>query len=146
MRNFLFVFDFKEKTINDYIITFLKENQIDFFYQFPGVIAADLFGTDEYYKLEIEDVVNDRKEVYYCTDTKYKHEGLERQYPLKERAITIGKEPCYTVKVELENSDSFTTKINACKQKVFDFYMGKVFNMGVVEDDLQRVAWVEIIA
>lgn len=146
MKNFLFAFDFKMGTMNNYITDFLKENQIDFFYQFPGILVADLFGTDEYYKLEIEDVIKNRKEVYYYTDKKYSRDGLERRFPLKEKAIRIGKQPCYTVKVFLENNDSFTTKINACKQKVFDFYMNNVFNMGIVEDDLQRVTWVEIIA
>lgn len=146
MKNFLFAFDFTEKTMNDYIINFLKENQIDYFYQCPGVIVADIFGTNEYYQLEIKDIVNNRKEVYYSSDKKYSRKGVNRRYPLKERAITIGKEPCYTVKVYLENNDKFTTKINACKQKVFDFYMNNIFNIGVVEDNLQRVAWVEIIA
>ena len=47
MKNFLFAFDFTERTMNDYIIDFLKKNKIDYFYQFPGVIVADLFGTDE---------------------------------------------------------------------------------------------------
>ena len=47
MKNFLFAFDFTERTMNDYIIDFLKKNKIDYFYQVPGVIVADLFGTDE---------------------------------------------------------------------------------------------------
>lgn len=142
---FLFAFDFKESTMNNYVIDFLKEHQIDWFYQIPGVLMADLFGTDEYYKLEIEDVVNDRKEVYYLTDRKYHRSGLERLYPLKEKAI-MTHEPCYDVKVYLENNDTFTTSINACKLRVFDYYMGKTFNMGTAEDELQRVVWVEIIA
>lgn len=145
MKIFLFAFDFEERTMNDYIINFLKECQIDWFYQYPGVLAADLFGTDEYYQLEIEDVVNDRKEVYYLTDRKYHRSGLEWLYPLKEKVI-MTHEPCYDVKVYLENNDIFTTSINACKLRVFDYYIGKTFNMGTVEDDLQRVALVEIIA
>lgn len=145
VKKFLFAFDFKEKTMTDYIIGFLKEHQIDWFYQSPGVIVADLFGTDEYYQLEIEDVVNDRKEIYYLTDRKYNRSGLERRYPLKEKAI-MTHEPCYGVKVYPENNDTFITSINACKLRVFDYYMGKTFNMGMVEDDLQRVAWVEIVA
>lgn len=145
MSFFLFAFDFKERTMNDYIINFLKERQIDWFYQYPGVLAADLFGTDEYHQLEVEDVVNDRKEVYYLPDKKYHRCGLERRYLLKEKAIMIHV-PCYDVKVYLENDDTFITSINACKQHVFDYYMGKTFNMGTVEDDLQRVTWVEIIA
>lgn len=144
-KRFLFAFDFKEKTMNDYIITFLKEHQIDWFYQFPGVLVADIFGTDEYYQLDIENVVNDRKEVYYLTNRKYHRSGLERRFPLKGKAIVI-HEPCYDVKVYLENSDTFTTSINACKLHVFDYYMCKTFNIGTVEDNLQRVAWVEIIA
>ena len=66
-------------------------------------------------------------------------------YPLKEKVI-VTHEPCYEVKVYLENNDTFTTSINACKQHVFDYYIGKTFNMGMVEDVLQRVAWVEIVA
>lgn len=145
MKNFLFAFNYENGTMNDYITEFLKENQIDFFYQAPGIIAADLFGTDEYLQLEIDDIIGNRKEVYY-TDQKYKRNGLERIYSLKERAIRIGETPCYTVKVYFENNDTITTKINACKKKVFDFYMNNIFNIGTVEDNLQRVAWVEIIA
>ena len=142
---FLFAFDFKEKTMTKYIIDFLKEHQIDWFYQYPGVLAADLFGTDEYYQLDIEDVINDRKEVYYLPDRKYHRSGLERLYPLKEKAI-VTYEPYYDVKLYLENDDTFITSINACKQHVFEYYMGTTFNMGTVEDDLQRVTCVEIIA
>ena len=145
MKHFLCAFNFEQGTQNSYIISFLKENKIDWFLLFSGKIVADLFGTDEYLELEIDDVIGNRKEVYY-TDKKYKRNGLIRLYPLKERAISIGKEPCYTVKVYFENSDSITTKINACKEKVFDYYMNNIFNLGVVEDNLQRVAWVEIIA
>lgn len=145
LKRFLFAFDFKEKNMNDYILTFLKEHQIDWFYQWPGVLVADIFGTDEYYQLDIEDVVNDRKEVYYLPDRKYHRSGLKRLFPLKEKAI-ITHEPCYDVKVYLENNDTFTTSINACKLRVFDYYIGKTFNMGTAEDNLQRVAWVEIIA
>lgn len=115
MKQFLFAFDFKSETMSRYILDFLKDKQIDYFYQFPGVIVADLFGIDEYYQLEIEDVVKDRKEVYYNTDKKFSRKGLKRRFPLKERAIIIGKEPCYIVKVYLKNNDTFTTKINACK-------------------------------
>lgn len=96
-KRFLFAFDFKEKTMNDYIIIFLKEHQIDWFYKSPGVLVADLFGTDEYYQLDIEDVVNSRKEVYYLTDKKYHRSGLERRYSLKEKAI-VTHEPHYDVK------------------------------------------------
>lgn len=145
MKRYLFAFDFKESTMNSYIMNFLEEHQIDWFYQLPGLLVADIFGTDEYYQLNVEDVVNDRKEVYYLTDQKYHRNSLERRFPLKEKAIVI-HEPYYDVKVYLENNDTFTTSINACKLYVFDYYMSKTFNVGTVEDNLQRVAWVEIIA
>lgn len=142
---FLFAFNFERGTMNNYIIDFLKAHQIDWFYKSPGILVADIFGIDEYYQLDIEDVVNDRKEVYYLTDRKYHRSGLERRFPLIEKAIMI-QEPHYDVKVYLENNDTFTTSINACKLRVFDYYMGKIFNVGTVEDNLQRVTWVEIIA
>lgn len=142
---YLFPFDFKDGTMNDYIVAFLKEYQIDWFYQSSGVLVADLFGTDEYYALDIEDIVNERKEVYYLPDKKYHRIGLTRRFPIKGKAI-MTHEPCYDVKVYLENNDSFKTSIAACKQHIFDYYMNKTFNMGMVEDNLQRVVRVEIIA
>ena len=141
---FLFAFDFKEGTMNAYLSTFLKDHEIDWFYQMPGTLVADLFGTDEYYKLEIEDVIDERKEVYYLPDKKYHRCNLERCYPLGTRAI-ITREPRYDIKVYLENNDTFTTSINACKQHVFDYCMGATFNIGTAEDNLQHMAWVEII-
>ncbi|WP_277407884.1 hypothetical protein [Lacrimispora xylanisolvens] len=145
MRNFLFGFNFEKGTMNGYITNFLVEHQIDFYCTMPGVFVADLFSTNEYYKLEIEDVVNDRKEVYYDSSKIYQPCGLERRFPLKEKAI-ITHNPTYEIKVYLENDDTFTTRINACKKYIYNEYMKRTFNMGTVEDNLQRVAWVEILA
>lgn len=55
-------------------------------------------------------------------------------------------EPCNNVKVYLENNDTVTTSITACKQHVFDYFMSKTFNMEMVEDNLHCAVWVEIIA
>ena len=64
-RKYLFSFSFEKKnTQNSYIEAFLKENEIDFFFQL-GVIYADLFGKDIYYQLETEHVCKDVFEVYY---------------------------------------------------------------------------------
>lgn len=144
-KRFLFAFDFDNGTMNGYISNFLQEREIDFFYIMPGVLVADLFGTDTYYQLKVDDIVGNRKEVYYQTDKKYKRNGLKRMYPLTKKVITI-KDPTYTIKVFMENNETFTTRINACKQYIFNEYMKQVFNMGIVKDNMQHVAWVEILA
>ena len=143
--NFLFGFDFEIGTMNSYIISFLKLHQIDFYYLGPGLLVADLFGTNEYYSLEVEDVVNNRKEVYYNSDKKYPPSGLARLFPLKEKAI-ITHNPNYVIKVTLENEDTFTTHINANKLYINNYYIKKVFNVGAVEDNLQKVIWVDILS
>ena len=61
MKSFLLAFDFEKGNMNSYIINFLEKHQIDFYYQMPGVLVADLFGTNKYYRLEVEDVVNKGK-------------------------------------------------------------------------------------
>lgn len=80
--------------MNDYLITFFKEHRIDWFYQMAGVLVADLFGTDKYYELDIKDVVNERKEVYYLLDKICHRNGLTRRFPIKGKAI-MTHEPCY---------------------------------------------------
>jgi len=145
MKTYLFAFNFEKGTINSYITNFLEEHQIDFYYEIPGVLVADLFGTNEYYTLEVEDVVNNRKEVYYNSVKIYHSCGLKRRFPLGNMAI-ITHNPTYEIKVCLENDDTFTTRINACKKYICNEYMKRTFNMGTVEDDLQRVAWVKFLA
>lgn len=85
-------------TMNSYITSFLKEHQIDFYYEMPGVLVADLFGINQYYRLEVEDVVNNRKEVYYNSSKIYQPSGLERLFPLKNQAI-ITHNPQYEIMV-----------------------------------------------
>ena len=50
-----------------------------------------------------------------------------------------------TVKVTLDNGDNFTTRINATEQESRKYYMGKVFNVGTVDDNLQKCIDVEVI-
>lgn len=145
MKTFLFAFNFELGNMNSYITDFLVNHQIDFYYKMPGVLVADLFGTNKYYRLEVEDVVNNRKEIYYDSSKIYQSCGLERRFSLGSKNI-ITHNPNYEIKVYLENEDTFTTRINACKKFIYNEYMKRTFNMGTVEDNLQRVAWVEILA
>lgn len=145
-KKYLFAFNFEKGTMNDYIISFLQEREIDYFYALPGLLAADLFGTDTYYQLKINDIVGNRKEVYYFTDKQYKRSGLDRLYPLNRKSLSLGNIPTYTMKVYMENNDTFITRINACSHYIFNEYVKQSFNMGTVADDIQCVAWVEILA
>jgi len=49
------------------------------------------------------------------------------------------------IKVFFENGDSLTTKINGTEIEIKAYYVGKVFNVGCVEDDLQKAIGVEFI-
>lgn len=50
-----------------------------------------------------------------------------------------------TVKVVFKNGDSITTRINGTEDEISTYYVGKVFNIGSVEDDLQKVIGVEFL-
>lgn len=47
------------------------------------------------------------------------------------------------VKVHLANGDHFSTSINGTKNTVVDYYFNAIFNMGVEDDNLQRVVKLE---
>ena len=48
------------------------------------------------------------------------------------------------VKVIFENEDYFYTKINCkTKEEAEDYYIGKFFNIGTVEDNMQKCIKVE---
>lgn len=51
----------------------------------------------------------------------------------------------YEIKVILENGDSFCTKVNGTKEDIEKYYVGSVFNVGVVDDDMQKCVRVEFI-
>ncbi len=50
-----------------------------------------------------------------------------------------------TIKVIFENGNSLTTRINGTEDEIKAYYVGKVFNLGCVEDDLQKVIGVEFL-
>lgn len=142
-RKYLFSFSFKKNTQNNYIESFLKEQEIDFFFQL-GAIYADLFGKDIYYRLETEHVCGNLFEVYYEPEKTKKRE-LSRKYPLVEKAIKVHT-PTHEVEVSFENGDSVITKINGSKDDVEKYYLNKRFNFGIDGNDLQRAVKVEFIA
>ena len=51
-----------------------------------------------------------------------------------------------TVKINLENSDYFITKINCTPEEACNYYrIGSYINIGTVADDLQRIKSLEFI-
>ena len=50
-----------------------------------------------------------------------------------------------TVKVFFKNGDSITTRINGTEDEIRAYYVGKVFNIGNTEDDLQEAAEVKLL-
>lgn len=50
-----------------------------------------------------------------------------------------------TVKVIYENGDSMITKINGTEEDIKAYYIGKVFNIGTVEDLLVKAVSVEFL-
>jgi hypothetical protein len=49
------------------------------------------------------------------------------------------------VKVLFGNGDHFTTNINGTDEEIKAYYLGKWFNLGNVEDNMQQCVNVEII-
>lgn len=50
-----------------------------------------------------------------------------------------------TIKVIFENGDYLYTKINGTSEEIKDYYVGNIFNIGVVEDNLQKCISIEFI-
>lgn len=52
-----------------------------------------------------------------------------------------------TVKVIFENGNSITTRINGTVEEIKDYYaIGTPFNIGSVDDDIQKVKSLEFLA
>ena len=45
----------------------------------------------------------------------------------------------------MENGNSFITGINATFEEAKEYYLNNIFNMGVVEDDMQKCVKVELV-
>lgn len=50
-----------------------------------------------------------------------------------------------TVKVFLEDGNSFVTQINGSKAKIMAYYLGNYFNMGTITDDIKKVVDIEFL-
>lgn len=49
------------------------------------------------------------------------------------------------VKVFFEDSDYLTTRFNGTEKEINEYYVGKVFNLGVAEDRVVRAIGVEFL-
>ena len=49
----------------------------------------------------------------------------------------------HTIKVIFENGDYFYTKINGTQEEIEKYYLGKYFNVGTVNDNIQKCVRVE---
>ena len=50
------------------------------------------------------------------------------------------------VKVGFKNGDSITTRINGTEQEIRDWYkIGSPFNLGIVDDNIQKVVSLEFL-
>ena len=50
-----------------------------------------------------------------------------------------------TLKINYENGDCSHTRINATPEEAKAYYIGKIFNIGIVSDDLQKCTSIEIL-
>jgi len=49
------------------------------------------------------------------------------------------------VKVTFQNGDTLSTMINATKAEAEKYYLGRFFNLGRVEDNMQEAVKVEVV-
>lgn len=49
------------------------------------------------------------------------------------------------IKVTFKNGDYITTKINGTKEEIRSYYIGNVFNIGTMDDNLQVADTVEFL-
>lgn len=50
-----------------------------------------------------------------------------------------------TLKINYENGDHSHTRINATPEEAKAYYIGKIFNIGIVSDNLQKCTSIEIL-
>lgn len=51
----------------------------------------------------------------------------------------------HEIKIVLENDDFFYTKVNGTKEDIEKYYVGTVFNIGTVTDNMQKCVKIEFI-
>ena len=50
------------------------------------------------------------------------------------------------IRVIFENGDYFYTAFNGTKEEIITYYIGKMFNLGNVDDDMQKCVAVEFLS
>lgn len=63
---------------------------------------------------------------------------------LKQTARMYAREKV-SIKCFYENGDSITTRINGTFEEAQAYFVGKVFNIGLVDDDLQKCIKIELV-
>lgn len=141
MKHYLFSFNFEKHTMNSYITKFLKEKNIDYFYHYQQ-IYADIFRCNEYYKIELIDMPGTKKEIYYNDSYILSN---HKNIASKENAINVNEyENTYVIKAIFKNNE-IVTRINGTYENIRKHYLGSIFNLGSVNDDLQECIDVEFL-
>lgn len=88
--NYLFGFKFEKGTIKSNLISWCKENKIDYLIGHLGGFYADIYGEDKYYYLHTESVENETFEVYAVkSDWIKRNQDFARKAPLIPRAVKV---------------------------------------------------------
>ena len=74
-------------------------------------------------------------------------ETYKKSYPdlmeeFKSEVLIVQK---HEIKVILENGDFFYTKVSGTKEDIEKYYIGSVFNVGIVVDNMQKCVKVEFL-
>ena len=79
-------------------------------------------------------------------DNKYNRRYYEYNEIRKQSTTTKKEEKkMTTLKVNFANGDSFCTSINLNEEEATKYYLGRFFNLGVEDDNMQRCTSVEIL-
>ena len=57
-KKYIFTFEWAKGCVNDYIVKYLRENNINYFYQYQEIVA-DLYGNGQYFKFDYEHINGD---------------------------------------------------------------------------------------
>lgn len=144
MKSFLFPFVFEKSTIDINITQWLKERKINYFYDLY-ILYADVFGTDEFYRIETEHVTGNIYEVFFCTDRKKEYPFPTRRFPTTEMVHPIPN-IFNTIKVTFSNGDLITTDICGDKISIESFYLDNLFEIDKQAKTSQKAVSVEFLS
>jgi len=126
MMTYLFEFKFEKNSINEHLIDWCKEREIDYFHGHLGGIYADVFGEGKHFKLETEAVGNGVFEVYVNKDI-IEFASLSRLYPMVPKAIKI-EMPIRTLRLYFKEGNPITTVTNFPSKEAIPWFEGSLFN------------------